>query len=59
MKQNKKVTWRSKYFFGEKISDYGIENGRVDYATLAGSFDAVLNNAIFDKAWQLRFWVPE
>lgn len=35
------------YFYGNKISDYGIKNGYVDYATLAKAFDHVLmNNAI-------------
>ena len=35
-----------KYFCGNKISDYGLKYGRVDYATLAKSFDAVLCNDI-------------
>lgn len=39
----------NKYFLGNKISNYGIENGYVDYATLAKSFDCVLNNKIFEK----------
>lgn len=34
------------YFYGNKISDYGIKNGYVDYGTLAKAFDAVLNNTI-------------
>lgn len=37
---------KSNYFYGNKISDYGIANGRVDYATLAKAFDAVLCNNI-------------
>lgn len=41
-------TWHSEYFCGNKISDYGLENHRVDYATLAKSFDAVLNNNIIN-----------
>ena len=36
----------SKYFCGNKISDYGLENGYIDYATLAKSFNAVLVNDI-------------
>lgn len=36
----------SNYFCGNKISEYGITCGRVDYATLAKSFDAVLCNDI-------------
>lgn len=37
------------YFFGNKISDYGLEHGYVDYGTLAKAFDAVLNNDIMSK----------
>ena len=37
---------KSKYFCGHLISDYGLQNGRVDYSTLAKSFDAVLCNNI-------------
>lgn len=36
-----------KYFCGNEISKYGRENGYIDYATLAKSFDAVLCNNIF------------
>lgn len=39
------------YFCGNKISDYGLQYGHVDYATLAKSFDAVLNNDIMSKTW--------
>lgn len=48
------------YFYGNKISDYGIEHGRVDYETLAKAFDAVLNNDIMAKTdgvigyWELE-----
>ena len=44
-KMNKYVH-KSPYFYGNKISDYGLENGYVDYATLAKAFDAVLVNDI-------------
>ena len=37
---------KTNYFYGNKVSNYGIENGRVDYATLARAFDAVLCNDI-------------
>ena len=40
---------RSKYFYGNKVSDYGLENGYVDYGTLAKSFQCVLNNGIIAK----------
>lgn len=49
------MIWKSKYFCGNKISRYGLENGRVDYGTLAKSFDAVLNNEIinvFPEYWE-------
>lgn len=37
------------YFYGNKVSDYGIKNGYVDYATLARAFDAVMNNGILEQ----------
>lgn len=36
----------NEYFYGNKVSEYGLENGYVDYRTLAKCFDAVLNNDI-------------
>ena len=42
----KNTTHKSKYFCGHLISEYGLQNGRVDYGTLAKSFDAVLCNNI-------------
>ena len=45
------MTHTSKYFYGNKVSDYGIKHGYVDYRTLAKSFDAVLNNDIMQKTW--------
>ena len=47
------------YFYGNKISDYGIENGWVDYRTLAQSFNLVLNNDIMSKTWELGYWEQE
>lgn len=38
--------WKSKYFYGHEISQYGLENGWLDYGTLAKAFDAVLCNDI-------------
>lgn len=35
-----------KYFYGNEISKYGVQHNRVDYRTLAKSFDAVLCNDI-------------
>lgn len=42
----KQTIWKSDYFCGNKVSDYGIENGFVDYGTLSKSFQAVLCNDI-------------
>lgn len=42
----KKESIKGNYFCGNKISDYGIKSGYVDYRTLAKSFDAVLCNDI-------------
>ena len=41
-----KAIHKSKYFYGNKISDYGIANGYLDYGTLSKAFDAVLVNDI-------------
>ena len=42
-----------KYFCGNEISSYGQENNRLDYATFAKAFDAVLNNNIMEKGWSI------
>lgn len=47
------------YFYGNKISDYGIEHGRLDYRTLAKAFDAVLNNEIIQKTYDVGYWEQE
>lgn len=39
-------THESRYFYGNKISEYGLEQGYLDYRTLANAFDAVLVNDI-------------
>lgn len=39
-------THKSKYFYGNEISKYGLENNYVDYATLSKSFSHVLVNDI-------------
>lgn len=52
--KNKSVC--GKYFCGNEISRYGQEQGYVDYATLSRAFDAVLNNTIWEKGWQLGEW---
>ena len=49
----KETVWKSEYFCGNKISDYGLEHNRVDYATLAKSFDCVLANEIISgTGWE-------
>lgn len=41
------------YFCGNEISAYGQEHNRLDYATFAKAFDAVLNNSIMEKGWNI------
>lgn len=53
------MIWKSEYFCGNKVSAYGLENGYVDYATLAKSFDAVLNNEIMGKTYDIGEWEQE
>lgn len=48
-----------KYFCGNEISKYGRENGFVDYATFAKAFDAVLNNEIMQKTYDVGYWDQE
>ncbi|MBO5828896.1 MAG: hypothetical protein J6R59_10665 [Paludibacteraceae bacterium] len=48
-----------KYFYGNEISEYGQQNGYVDYGTLAKSFDAVLNNDIIQKTYDIGYWEQE
>lgn len=49
----KAMTWTSEWFYGNKISNYGLENGYVDYGTLAKAFQAVLNNNIISATgWE-------
>ena len=54
-KEENKMTDK-KYFYGNEISQYGIENGYVDYRALAESFDAVLNNDIMQKTYNIGYW---
>ena len=48
-----------KYFFGNEISEYGQKNNRVDYATLAKSFDAVISNDLMEKTTDIGYWELE
>lgn len=45
-----------KYYYVNAISDYGIEHGYVDYATLAKAFNAVLNNDIMSLTYEIGSW---
>lgn len=45
-----------KYYYGNAISQYGLENGYVDYGTLAKCFDAVLNNDIMQLTYNIGYW---
>lgn len=42
----KNYVHHSEYFCGNKISEYGLANGYVDYKTLANSFDCTLVNGV-------------
>jgi hypothetical protein len=53
------MTRFNEYFYGNKISDYGLENGYVDYRTFAKAFDAVLNNDIMNKTCDIGYWDQE
>lgn len=45
-----------KYYYGNAISEYGLKNGYVDYATLAKAFNAVLNNDIMGLTYDIGYW---
>ena len=49
----------SEFFYGSRISDYGIKNGYVDYGTLSRAFDAVLNNEVMEKTIEIGYWEIE
>ena len=51
-----KKKMKQKYYYGNAISEYGMQNGRVDYATLAKCFDAVLNNDIMQLTYDIGYW---
>lgn len=52
----KEFKLKTNYFYGNKISDYGIENKRLDYGNLAKSFDCVLNNDIIQNTQAIGYW---
>lgn len=47
------------YFYGNEASNYAKERGYLDYATLAKAFDAVLNNDIMNKTYDIGYWEQE
>lgn len=52
----KDTVWRSPYFYGVKISPYGIENGYVDYRSLSSSFNCILANDLMEKTSGVGWW---
>lgn len=46
-------------FCGNEASDYAKKCGRLDYATFAKAFDAVLNNSIMENTCEVGFWNQE
>lgn len=56
MKTTTEYTHKSEYFYGNKISQYGLQNGYVDYHTLAKAFDAVLANDLIAKTQSVGYW---
>ena len=44
------------HFCGNKIGDYGLSEGYVDYATFAKAFDGVLNNDIMQLTNDIGYW---
>jgi len=49
----------SSTFYGNEASDYAKENGYLDYATFAKAFDAVMNNDIISKTYDIGYWEQE
>lgn len=47
---------KTNYFYGHKVSEYGQEQGYLDYGTLAKAFDAVLCNDIIEKTAAIGYW---
>lgn len=55
-----KYVHTSPYFYGNKISDYGLEHGYVDYRTLAMAFEGVMANDIITKTnGIIGYWEQE
>ena len=48
-----------KYFCGNEISEYGQQQGFVDYRTLAKAFDAVMADELMEKTANIGYWELE
>ena len=58
----KNYVHHSEYFYGNKISEYGLANGYVDYSTLAKAFGCVMLNGVeklFHSTINNEFVEPE
>lgn len=47
-----------KYFYGNEVSEYGQQNGYVDYCTLAKAFNAVMANDLMTTTQEIGYWEP-
>ena len=47
---------KGEYFYGNKISAYGLEHGYMDYRTLAKSFSMVLANDLITLTQSIGCW---
>lgn len=46
----------SSCFYGQKVSDFGMKNGYIDYHCLASSFNAVLANGLIESTAEVGYW---
>ena len=46
------------YFYGNPVSEYGVEHGRVDYRCFAKAFDAVMANDFMRQTADIGEWEP-
>ena len=47
-----------KYFNGNEVSEYGQKYNKVDYATFAKAFNAVLANDLMNTTSEVGYWEP-
>lgn len=45
-----------KYYYGNPVSEYGMEHGYVDYGTFSKAFNCVLNNEIISSTYGAECW---